>query len=203
MQKLAPFETYDPGDVRLLIDAYPLAWVCARGGAEASQLPLVGVYDAEDRLVELIGHFARANPLGAVLAENPRATILFSGPAGYISPRQAGRRDWAPTWNYAQARIEAEISVEPGLTPEALDILIGKMEQGADSPWSARELGARYDKLLPMITGFRARVTDVKAKFKLGQDERPETLQAILSNIGHADLAGWMRRFNKARLEEE
>lgn len=196
MQKPSPFEVYDGADVRALIESFPLAWVCAKG--EASQLPLVGVFDAEDRLTELIGHFARTNPLGAAFAENPRATILFNGPQGYISPRHAGRRDWAPTWNYAQARIEAEISVEPELTRAALDILIAKMEHDAADAWNASELGARYERLLPMIVGFRARVKGVKAKFKLGQDEHPATLRTILSHIENEDLANWMRRFNSA-----
>lgn len=199
----SPFEVYDHSDVRLLIESCPLAWVCDRGGKAASLLPLVGIFDAEHRLTGLIGHFSRANPLNSALAQSSQANILFSGPQGYVSPRHAGRRDWAPTWNYVQVRIEAEISVEPELTSDALDILIEKMEEGADDPWNSGELGARYDRLLPMIIGFRARVTALHAKFKLGQDERPETLRAILSNMKDEELARWMRRFNSRRLGDE
>ncbi len=195
---LSPFEKYADSDVRLLIESCPLAWVCA--GGEASLLPLVGVFDSEDRLVELIGHFSRANPLGAALTKVPQATILFTGPAGYVSPSQAGRRDWAPTWNYAQLRIEAEVDVSAEMTAQALDILIEKMEAGRPEPWRAAELGERYEKLLPKIIGFRARPTAVAAKFKLGQDERPETLRAILSNMQDDELAAWMKRFNQQRL---
>lgn len=198
----SPFEVYDDRDVRHLIESYPLAWVCAAGGEAASLLPLVGVYDADNKLTGLIGHFARANPLAGAFERTPRAAILFTGPQGYVSPRTAGSRDWAPTWNYVQARIEADVSVEPALTSEALDLLIDKMERGADHPWTSKELGERYERLIPMILGFRARVTSIKAKFKLGQDERPETLRAILSNIDSKDLAQWMFRFNRERLGE-
>lgn len=190
------FEAYDDSDVQLLIEQYPLAWVCAAGGKEASQLPLIGSYDAEGGLTELIGHFARANPLRVALKADPNAVILFSGPSGYVSPRQAGRRNWAPTWNYAQLRVQATISIEPDFTATAVDRLIDHMERDAENPWTARELGERYDLLMPMIVGFRACVTDVKAKFKLGQDERPDTLCAILGNLQNEELERWMLRFN-------
>lgn len=201
-QMCSPFDVYDNRDIRLLIEKYPLAWICAAGGEEASLLPLVGVFDQEGRLIELIGHFARSNPLNAAFAKERKAAILFSGPSSYVSPTQAERNDWAPTWNYAQVRAWADISVEPDFTAEAVDILIEKMEQGTSEPWSAAELGARYELLLPRIVGFRARVTEFKAKFKLGQDERPKTLRAILGNLQNEDLAWWIRRFNRERLDQ-
>ena len=197
----SPFEAYAASDVRMLIEQCPLAWVCAADRFEASQLPLVGVFDSDDRLVELFGHFARANPLGAAFSQNSTARIFFTGPSNYVSPALAERSDWAPTWNYAHVRIQAEVRVDPDFTAEAVDILIDAMERAAAKPWNAKELGARYDMLLPMIVGFRASVIDLKAKFKLSQDERPETLSAILKNMQNEDLERWMRRFNKARLQ--
>lgn len=125
------------------------------------------------------------------------------GPQGYVSPAQAGRRDWAPTWNYAQLRIKAKITVDENLTPQAVDSLIYPMERDREQPWSASELGERYDQLMSHILGFRARVVSLKAKFKLGQDEKPEDLRAILSNLAESDLVQWMRRFNNDRLKQE
>lgn len=194
------FETYKNTDVRMLIEQYPLAWVCAADECEASQLPLVGVFDSDDRLTELVGHFARKNPLGAVFSQNANARIFFNGPAAYISPALAGQRNWAPTWNYAHVRVQAEIRLDPEFTAEAVDILIAKMERAAQKPWSAQELGERYDKLLSLIVGFRAVVTNVKAKFKLGQDEGHATLSAILKNLQNEDLKEWMRRLNSERV---
>ena len=37
------------------------------------------------------------------------------------------------------------------------------------------------------------------ARFKLGQDERPEVLSDLLTGFGDSDLANWMRRFNADR----
>jgi transcriptional regulator len=196
----SPFERYAPGDVRQLIAEFPLAWVVAAEGGQESLLPLVGVFDGQDRLTGLIGHFAVANPLGAALRQAARATILFTGPQGYVSPSHAGRRDWGPTWNYAQVQIRADIVVEPQFTAEAVDRLIGQVEQTQAAPWRAAEMGERYAAMLPRIVGFRAHVTDLKARFKLGQDERLDTLQSILANLTDGDLVRWMRRFNAQRL---
>lgn len=119
---VAGFTQYKNEDVRSLIEQYPLAWVCSGGGAdmEASLLPLVGRYDEEGRLVELIGHMMRTNPLHRVLAADHSAMILFKGPDAYISPEHAQRRDWAPTWNYAQLKVVAQIGFDDGLTEYSL-----------------------------------------------------------------------------------
>lgn len=191
-----PYSQCTPADIRALIDEYPLAWVYAVGAGEASLLPLIGVYDDKDRLVELIGHFARSNPLWSALEKDGRATILFTGPQGYLSPSQAGRRNWGPTWNYAQLHIEAEISVEEELTPEAVDLLVDHVEKDRPEPWTAAELGERYELLMPMIIAFRARIIRLKPTFKLGQTEDDPTFRALMSNLSEGDLKDWMARFD-------
>jgi transcriptional regulator len=195
------FERFDDADVRALVEGYPLAWVCGGGAGalEASLLPLISVYDGEGRLVELIGHLMRSNPLYRALVQAPSATILFSGPDAYISPEHAGRRDWAPTWNYAQVKIAAELEFDEALTEYSLELLIDTMEARRARPWSAEELGPRYQGMLPRIIGFRARVTGLSGKFKLAQDEAPETLHAILVALPDDETKAWIRRFNPAR----
>lgn len=198
----ATFEHFGTDDVRDLIAEFPLAWVCAADGRadHASLLPLIGGYDADGRLIHLIGHMARRNPLFAALSADPRALLLFTGPQAYVSPDHAGLRDWAPTWNYAQLRIEADIFFEPEATDAALTVLIDAMEEGRDEPWTVAELGARYAPMQQAIIAFRAEVTTVSGKFKLGQDEVPETLGSMLDTLPEEAVVQWMRRFNAGRL---
>lgn len=195
------FERFGDADVRALIEAYPLAWVCggAAGTLDASLLPLIGVYDDAGRLIELIGHLMRSNPLYRALSDDPRATILFGGPHAYVSPEHAGRRDWAPTWNYAQVKVSAEIAFDDALTEYSLEVLIDAMEAGRAQPWGVEELGERYQGMLTRIIGFRARVTGLSGKFKLGQDEDAATLHTILGALPDAESVAWMRRFNGGR----
>lgn len=195
------FERFDGADVRKLVEDYPLAWVCGGGAAdiEASLLPLIGRFDAQGDLVELIGHLMRTNPLHAALLSDPRATILFQGPDSYVSPEHAGLRDWAPTWNYAQIKVRAEVRFDEALTEPSLDLLIDAMEKGRLQPWSKEKLGERYHGMLGRIIGFRATVTGLTGKFKLGQDESKEALASILGTLPDAAMTDWMRRFNGGR----
>jgi transcriptional regulator len=186
--------------VRLLIESYPLAWIVPGDPLAAGLMPLIGQFGEDDALLGLIGHYPRHSPLHDALAADGRATLLFNGPSGYISPEQAERRDWAPTWVFAQARVRVDVRFDPSFTGEAIDILVARMERERRAPWSTDELGARYDDMVRQVIGFRAEVREVRGRFKLGQDETPETLAAILRNLEDPVLADWMRRFNADRL---
>lgn len=194
---MSRFEQFDDADVRALVEGYPLAWVCGGVDApEASLLPLVGRFDDRGRLVELIGHLMRSNPLYPALLKGAQATILFKGPDAYVSPEHAGRRDWGPTWNYAQLTVGAEVAFDADFTETSLQLLIDAMEGGRANPWHVGELGPRYRAMLTHIIGFRARVTRLSGRFKLGQDEQRETLDRILGNLPDPETVSWMRRFN-------
>lgn len=197
----SPFERYEDGDVADLIRDYPLAWVAGRSSdaAPASVLPLLAECDAAGQVTALVGHMARRNPLHGALAADGRALILFQGPQGYISPTFVSDRTWAPTWNYAQVRIDADLHFEPDGGDAALAALVEAMEEGRPNRWHIAEMGPRYRKLEPMIIAFRARVVRMEARFKLGQDERPEVLREILANLSDPVLAAWMRRFNPGK----
>lgn len=195
------FERFAAADAAALIAEYPLAWICPAGGGpgDAALLPLVGEFGADGTLRALIGHVPKAAPLHARLTHDPHALILFNGPNGYVSPEHAGRRDWAPTWNFAQLRIAATLTLDDALTPMSLDVLIAAQEHDRAHPWGVAEMGERYDRLLPRITGFRAHVDRLDGRFKLGQDENDEALHAILARHPDAALVRWMRRFNAGR----
>jgi transcriptional regulator len=193
------FEDFSNDDAADLIAEYPLAWLYSRsGGEEASLLPLLADRDQGGTITRLIGHMARTNPLHQRLAEEPRALILFQGPQAYVSPAIVGRRDWAPTWNFAQLRIDAEIVFhETG--DEALSLLVDTMEEGQEHPWRVEEIGKRYRQMERSIIGFDANVLSLHGRFKLGQDETAETLKAICANHPDQALVRWMKRFNEGR----
>lgn len=191
------FSRFTPDDVRALVTGFPLAWVCA--GGEASQLPLIGEYDAVGRLVSLIGHLGRANPLCARLEAAGHATMLFSGPGAYVSPEHAGRRDWAPTWNHANLQVFTRVTVDAALTDQAIDVLTAAMEVGRPAPWTRDEIAHRYAGMARAIIGFRATVVRVVGRFKLGQDEDDAVYRNIVDRLPDSDVTEWMRRFNPQR----
>lgn len=186
-------------DVVELIDRFPLAWVVtADGEFSATPLPMLVECDEGGRPVSLLGHFGRGNPRVERVRASPRTLFLFSGPNGYISPEYISTtRDWAPTWNYAVARIVADVRFDEELAEEALQRLVERMEQGRPNPWSTAEMGPRYAQLKRGIIAFRAGIASIDARFKLGQDERPEVLADILTRLEGSELGAWMARFNQ------
>lgn len=189
-------------DVLDLIGEFPLAWVTPRhpGSAElATLLPLLAQVDQDGRLVSLLGHMARRNPLYAALEASPTAMILFTGPQGYVSPGLVSTKTWAPTWNYAQVRIEVDIRFRPDLGHEALERLTRAMDIDDQTGWAPRDVGARYEVMEQAIIAFEARITQLNARFKLGQDEAPSTLQEIVSRHPDPVLTRWMQRMSEAR----
>lgn len=195
------FERATNADIIALMRANPLAWVVSsgEGGFAATPLPLLAETDESGAVVRLVGHMARSNPQVPVLEAVPRALILFQGPQGYISPSWMPDRTWAPTWNYAVVRIEAEVRFLPGEADDALNRLVAFMEEGRPGAWSAAEMGPRYERIKSGIIAFHAEVHSVRPRFKLGQDERDEIFAASLPHIHDASLQQWMRRFNPGR----
>ena len=195
------FEQWSDKDIADLIAAYPLAWVVsAKSEFAATMLPILLETDADGRPVGLLGHFAKSNPQVENIRAEPRTLFLFTGPHGYISPELVKTtRNWGPTWNYAQARIVADVAFDEYLNDEALDKLVDKMEHGRSDPWTRSELGLRYERMKRAIIAFRAPIISVEAKFKLGQDERDEVFADIVNGLATSDLTEWMRRFNVRR----
>jgi transcriptional regulator len=140
-----------------------------------------------------------SNPHVAQLRESPWAAVLFSGPEGYISPEAVSQPAWAPTWNYAIAQCEVYIEFLPEKNDEALERLVRKMEAGRREPWSIARMGERYAGMVKRIIAFRAHVRSVRGRFKLGQDETPQTLTEVLAALRDPALQRWMREFNPGR----
>lgn len=183
-------------DAAALVEAYPLAWIVSRDGEAtfSTPLPLVAEYDAGGHLVSLLGHFARSNPQVAALERDPRATILFSGPSGYISPQHIADPSWAPTWNYSVIRFHCRLAFLPEENGAALRRLTGKMEAASGGDWTVEQVGAKYEMMVGRIIAFRADIAAYEANMKLGQDESDANFGTIVAGLGDAPLVQWMNR---------
>lgn len=200
------FSARSPDDLVDLVRQQPLAWIVsgAAGALNATPLPVQLVCDDEGRPSKILGHFARRNAQLEALAADARATVLLIGPNGYISPSWFADRTQAPTWNYASAVFDVEVSLldTPADANRLLDGLVDQVEAGRPGPWRSAEMGERHARLAANVVGFEATVLRAKSKFKLGQDERDDVFADILRGldvVGDPVLAGWMRRFAATR----
>ncbi len=193
-------------DLARLVEKHPLAWlVSAAGDFRSTLLPLrILERDADGAISRLRGHFARSNRQVALLKANPRATALFLGAHGYVSPSWMHDRSQAPTWNYVSAQFQLELVFheEPGQIDAALRDLVEGMEAGRPGRWHVDEMGQRYAGLARGVVAFEARVLHIEPKYKLGQDEREDVYADIVSGLeseGRRDLVDWMNLYNAAR----
>ena len=194
------FAARSEADLLRLIAEHPLAWVVSQvqEGYGATPLPLLAETDAAGRIVALFGHFALSNPHVAMLRAAPRATILFSGPNGYISPEPISQPAWAPTWNYAVAQFDVDVELVPAENDAALRQLVTFMEADRRVPWTVEKMGERYARMLPHVVAFRAHVRTVRGRFKLGQDESRKSFAEIVGALEDPQLRRWMQDFNEA-----
>ncbi len=189
-------------DVLRLLAAQPFAWLVSAGGDDAAftPLPLRAECDANGQLVALRGHLARRNPHVARLQRDGRAQALVMGPHAYVSPSWLDDRTQAPSWNYAAAVFDLDVAVseEAQDVRAELDALVSQMEAGRARAWALDEMGERYARLATGVSSLRGVVREVRATFKLGQDEAPFDFAQLLLGL-HADgehaLVDWMRDF--------
>jgi predicted FMN-binding regulatory protein PaiB len=202
------FGARSASDISSLIRGNPLAWLISGSGGDilATQVPLVADLSPDGAVVRLLGHFARRNPHVVALQHDGRATALFSGPHGYISPSWFRDRTQAPTWNVTTLKVRLRISVDdrPECADAVLARLVEHMERDRPRAWTIADMAARYEQLRRGVVGFRGEVLTVDAKFKLGQNERMDVLvdqMAGLEANGRADLASWVKEHNAHRAD--
>jgi transcriptional regulator len=195
------FEAPDREHALAIMREHPFAILvstAATGEPFATHAPLA--IDVRGENIVLVGHFARANPHSALLAERPDVLAIFNGPHAYVSPTRYTTRKAVPTWNYIAVHAYGTARVHEPLPAKdtAQKRLIDDHEPEYAEHW--RGLDAAYqESMLGGITVFEITVTRLEAKFKLSQN-RPAADRANVGTNQAAGteneqaLAGWMRR---------
>jgi transcriptional regulator len=191
-----PFRPAKDDQAFELVTNHPLAWVVTEP-LSALLLPVRPVTAPDGELTKLKGHFPRSSPMLRRLQEQPRALVLFTGPAAYISPSWLRNRAQAPTWASASVAFECEFAFDDtgaSLRSNLAD-LVDAMEAGRPDPWTLDELGERYDRLAAGIIAFSADIVASREAFRLGQNEDAASFADILSGLsseGNLDLVSMM-----------
>jgi transcriptional regulator len=171
----------------------------ADGLPELTRLPVL--YRRDGQRIELLGHWARANPQARHAGA---AKVLVDGPHGYVSASWYPDKDSAarvPTWNYAGAELRGRL--EPFDDEDALAALVGELsdhfEAGVGQHWRFEPERGEQRRQLRGIVGFRFHTEQVQIKLKLSQNHPDANRQAVIAALeqlpGHApgELAQWMR----------
>lgn len=188
-----------PEHAQALMRAHPLAQLVSvdeAGFPFVTPLPLK--LELRGEQVWLLGHVARGNPHGALLAARPQALACFMGPQGYLSPRIYPDLQRVPTWSYltVQARVRVHMLAGEAAKDSLLKQLIADHEPAYAQQW--QDLPETYTQtMLGGITAFELEVLSLDCKVKLNQ-HRPESHAALHAayaqgNEQERQLADWMR----------
>lgn len=199
------FAENDPAVLRAFIDQHPFAvlvtqeaTVAGVGGMRISHVPVI--WPVGDRPV-LRTHVAAANPQGKI-AEGVMATIIFSGPHGYVSPTWYETKPAVPTWNYTAVHVQGTVSVIEDAKERRTTIrdLAERFEGTGDGAWSFDALPEKFrDGQMKGITVLEIAVETLTGKFKLSQNRAPTDRKGVVRHLEQSNrpddrtLAAFMR----------
>lgn len=148
----------------------------------ATHLPLQLIKEVDGYYIT--GHIAYGNPQWRTFETCDHVLIMFQGPHAYISSSWYEQEN-VPTWNYQAVHIYGKGSI---LDEEALrqDLtrLMEKHEKHRESP-------VLWDKLSPSllkkelkgIVGFRIKVEEIQAAYKLSQNRNEKDYMNIIEQL--------------------
>ncbi|QBA64492.1 FMN-binding negative transcriptional regulator [Muriicola soli] len=155
----------------------------------------------------LIGHIAKANPQWKAFEENPKVLCIFHGPHSYISSSWY-KEEEVPTWNYIAVHVYGSISVMT--TEEVLNwlhSLVERYEKEEKNPISLENMSSSTLKQVRGVVGFRIRIEEIQAAFKLSQGREEDHSRIIKelqskSEPGSRQIASIMKNSGKDPAEE-
>ena len=153
-----------------------------QGKPIATHLPLE-LHKQEDDYY-ITGHFAYANPQWKTFEDdNENVLVMYQGPHAYISSSWY-TSDNVPTWNYQSVHIYgiASIMSEQELQ-EDLKQLLQKYENHRKKPALWENLSSQTKKQIKGIVGFKIKIQEVQAAYKLSQNRNEADYQNIIDKL--------------------
>lgn len=182
------FRVHHHADAIAFMRANPFAILISAtpDGPFATHAPLA-IREAGKELV-IRGHVAKANPHWRHLEQQPHCLTIFHGPHAYVSPSNYTTREVVPTWNYGAVHVygNARVFSAPDELLGVLHELMHMFEPAYADQWAG--LSETYrDRMLSHIVGFEITVTNLEAKFKLGQNRTKEEQANMIASLGAAE----------------
>ena len=120
-------------------------------------------------------HLVRSNPISRALSAPKEATLIVSGPDGYVSPDWYEVQDQVPTWNYVAVHLQGRLERLPSdeLRP-LLDCQSAHFENLLlpKKPWTSFKMEPEaLERMMRMIAPFRLTIEKADGTWKLNQNK--------------------------------
>lgn len=149
----------------------------------ATHLP-IELVPAADGQFQLVGHLAKANPQGKLLARHTPSLAVFSGAHSYISSSWYDHIN-VPTWNYLSVHVTGRTSLlTDDETLEFLRQQVDKYEAKSACPVSIESMTEAYvRKEMRGLIAFSMTIDSLQGAAKLSQNRDDKNYQAIISEL--------------------
>ncbi|EMR04955.1 Protease synthase and sporulation protein PAI 2 [Bhargavaea cecembensis DSE10] len=130
----------------------------------------------------ITGHFAKANPQWRTIGEQ-EALVMIQGPHAYVSSSWYTHEN-VSTWNYQAVHLygEAQIMDDEELEEE-LALLMRKYEKHREDAVLWENLSADTKKQMNAVVGFKIRVNEIQAAYKLSQNRNSADYRNIIEGL--------------------
>ncbi|RLL47007.1 FMN-binding negative transcriptional regulator [Oceanobacillus piezotolerans] len=148
----------------------------------ATHVPLQLRKEGDDFYIT--GHLAYANPQWKTFdAENENVLVMFQGPHAYISSSWY-KHENVPTWNYQSVHVYGPASLmNEHELEEDLRLLLQRYETSRENPVLWGNLKDQTKKQMRGIVGFKIKVQEVFAAYKLSQNRTAEDYHNIMDRL--------------------
>ncbi|WP_342047565.1 FMN-binding negative transcriptional regulator, partial [Bacillus sp. OTU530] len=153
-----------------------------QGKPIATHLPLQFNKEGDDYYIT--GHMAYGNPQWRTLETCEDILVMYQGPHAYISSSWYGHEN-VPTWNYQSVHVYGTASIlnEEELQQDLI-MLLQKYEKHRKNPVLWDKLSPQLlEKELKGIVGFKIKVQEIQASYKLSQNRNEEDYHNIVNKL--------------------
>lgn len=178
------FKVTDMNEVRDFIQKNSFGTIVTtkKGKPIATHLPL-GLSDIEGDFY-ITGHMAYGNPQWRTFETSKDVLVMFQGPHAYISSSWYEHEN-VPTWNYQAVHVYGSASIlnDEELQQE-LTMMLQKYEKHRENPVLWERLSPQtLEKELKGIVGFKIKVQEVQAAYKLSQNRNEKDYVNIVDKL--------------------
>lgn len=177
------FEVEDIEEVKSFIDKHDFGTIITTedGKPLATHTPMI--LNEEDGEWTITGHISKGNPQWKTFDEHENTLIIFKGPDAYISSTWYEDEN-VPTWNYQSVHVYGQCHkmTEPELEGDLINLL-DKYEGHDPNGATWDHLSEETRKQIKGIVGFKVKVEEVQAAYKMSQNRKKEDYQNIIDTL--------------------
>lgn len=181
------YQMHDYGEIKQFMHNNNFVTIITTDGGKPIATHLPVNIEEYSKVLYISGHFAKVNKQWQTINNNDNILIIFHGPHGYVSSTWYEQED-VPTWDYESVHTygEGQLLDEEELA-EDLTKMLKRYEQHRENGATWENLSDQTKQQIKGIVGFKIKVTDIEAAYKLSQTRSEQEKRNIVSHLDHSD----------------